>query len=73
MVVAFRDWLIEEGGQSQAAQDAIAGPAGRPVRRCHVAAAVRGDNRVLLIDADKKMSWRRHRGRRDMALTPAAE
>jgi len=25
VVVAFRDWLIEEGGQSQVAQDAIAG------------------------------------------------
>jgi LysR family glycine cleavage system transcriptional activator len=25
VVVAFRDWLIEEGGLSQSAQDAIAG------------------------------------------------
>ena len=47
VVVAFRDWLIEEGGQSQAAQDAIARHGRlREHAPFSLGQAVHGDNRV---------------------------
>ena len=53
VVMAFRDWLIEEGGQSQVAQDAIA-RRDRPLESVWVSlgAPVRADNRVPVITPD---------------------